>query len=109
MQSAVERHEDNWNTVHPDNKRNYPSTEPCATGLSVGAIVGIVIGCLVGVGLIAVVVYFLACKGGSSDEDSGTYQSGQPTSTNIDMPSSGGGGDIVKSPSQKTDYDPSAN
>lgn len=57
--------------------RTYPATEPCATGLSTGAIVGIVIGCLAGVGLIAVAVYFLACKGSSDDEDEGTYQAGR--------------------------------
>jgi len=52
----------------------------------------------------------LACKGSSDDED---YQAGQqqgtPASTNIDMPSTAGGGDIVKSASQRTDYDPNDN
>ena len=63
--------------------RTYPATEPCATGLSTGAIVGIVIGCLAGVGLIAVAVYFLACKGSSNDEDEGTYQAGAPTTREV--------------------------
>jgi hypothetical protein len=49
------------------------ATEPCATGLSAGAIAGIVIGCLAGVALIAGLVYFFACK--SSDE-SETYTAG---------------------------------
>jgi hypothetical protein len=52
-------------------------------------------------------VYFLACKGTSDDADEGTYHAGAPASTNIDMPTSGG--DIVKSASQKTDYDPNDN
>jgi len=55
----------------------------------------------------------LACKGSSDDENEGTYQAGKqqgtPASTNIDMPSTGGGGDIVKSASQRTDYDPNDN
>jgi len=79
MQSAVQRHQRNWNENNPTDQRTYPTTEPCATGLSVGAIVGIVIGCLAGVGLIAVAVYFLACKGSSDDEEEGTYQAGAPT------------------------------
>jgi hypothetical protein len=80
------------------------ATEPCATGLSAGAIAGIVIGCLAGVALIAGLVYFFACK--SSDE-SETYTAGSASAggsksyTSSDTQAQPG--NIVK---QGSDYDP---
>lgn len=60
--NAVKAQEVSYNKAHPGAQRTFQTSEPCPTGLSVGAIVGIVIGSIVGVALIAGLVYYFACR-----------------------------------------------
>ena len=75
--NAVKAQEVSYNKAHPGAQRTFQTSEPCPTGLSVGAIVGIVIGSIVGVALIAGLVYYFACRNKDytegKEEVAGTY------------------------------------
>lgn len=89
-----------------EDKVKFETSPVCSTGLSAGAIAGIVIGSLVGVGLIAGLVWYFACRGGDESDD---YAQGKQADTEA-----GSHQMSQKEPSRdapsivRSDYDPSA-
>ena len=87
--------------------RKFETTPVCPTGLSGGAIAGIVIGVLAGIGLIAGLVWYFACRGKGGDDD---YAQGKQS----DMEHAGTHSMSQKEPARdesivrsEADYDPS--
>jgi len=117
IHAAVKVQEESYNSKNPANQKTFQTSEPCPTGLSVGAIVGIVIGSLAGVGLIAGLVWYFACRSqdeytqGKDTEEAGTYDMRSTEASGKDK------GSIVHSESDyvppgsivrsEADYDPS--
>jgi len=66
---AVKAREEVYNLSNPGNKRSFPVSQDCPTGLSQAAIIGISVGVSAGLLLIAVLVFFLCCRNKEDKDD----------------------------------------
>jgi len=67
--TAVKAREEVYNLSNPGNKRSFPVSQDCPTGLSQAAIIGISVGVTAGLLLIATLVFFICCRKKEEKDD----------------------------------------